>query len=235
MLRQIRLAGQDIDYQVKHTRRKTIGLKIDHEGLQVLVPFDFPFESTAIDIGSLLQSKSNWILKKLAKWRNKKLCSRDRIQQSKTAYPLLGDLWKPEIKETGQIHMMPVVGNTETKPSNLESYFTPEQIQKWINAWYQQQAIICFSRRIIFYADKLNVPKPSFKLTQARTRWGSCNSRGIIRLNWRLVQLPQYLVDYVVAHELCHLIEMNHSRRFWKLVATIYPDYQRARAELREY
>ena len=235
MLQRICLAGREIDYQLKRTRRRTIGLKIDHAGLQVSVPIDFPrnFPDTQIDV--LLQTKADWILKKLAIWQNKKRLNQTSVLQIKTLYPLLGDFWRPEVEASGQIQMVPVMDNGRTSSSNLTFHITPEQFQKWINAWYRQQAVICFGERIELYADKLNVSKPSFKLSQAKTRWGSCSSRGMIRLNWRLVQLPQYLVDYVVAHELCHLIEMNHSPRFWECVAAIYPDYQRARAKLREY
>jgi predicted metal-dependent hydrolase len=63
--------------------------------------------------------------------------------------------------------------------------------------------------------------------------WGSCHSRGVIRLNWRLIQKPLDLVDYVVAHELSHLIEMNHSAAFWRTVERVYPDYKAARKRLR--
>lgn len=233
MLRQICLAGKKIDYRLKRTKRRTIGLKIDHDGLQVTVPMDFSFDFSDAGIDAVLQTKANWILKKLAEWENRKPLNHTALRNN-ARYPLLGDFWKPEIAPSGQIQMVPAVSNGATKPSDLKFHLTPEQLQKWINIWYRQQAIICFSERIAHYADKLKVPKPPFKLSHARTRWGSCNSRGIIRLNWRLIQLPLHFVDYVVAHELCHLIEMNHSSKFWKLVARIYPDYQRVRKELKE-
>lgn len=76
---------------------------------------------------------------------------------------------------------------------------------------------------------------PRLALTQARTRWGSCNSRGDIRLNWRLIHLPLTLIDYVVAHELAHIKEMNHGPRFWALVETMYPDWKTAKSTLRAH
>ena len=75
------------------------------------------------------------------------------------------------------------------------------------------------------------VPAP-VKLSNARTQWGSCNHKGEIRLNWRLIQLPPRLADYVVAHEVAHLVELNHSRRFWTLVETLIPGHDDARREL---
>lgn len=102
-------------------------------------------------------------------------------------------------------------------------------------AWYNKQAVTCFNKRVEWYANMLGVPAPSVRLSRAKTRWGSCNSHGVIRLNWRLIQMPIHLVDYVVAHELAHLIEMNHSPVFWHLVKSIFPDYQAARLELKTF
>ena len=74
---------------------------------------------------------------------------------------------------------------------------------------------------------------PPIALSSARTRWGSCSQASGIRFNWRLIHLPTHLVDYVVAHELAHLVEMNHSPRFWAEVGRLYPDWRAARAELK--
>jgi predicted metal-dependent hydrolase len=84
-----------------------------------------------------------------------------------------------------------------------------------------------------YYATKLSVPHPQLRLSRAKTQWGSCDMRGIVHLNWRLIQLSLSLVDYVVAHEMSHLIEMNHSSAFWKTVESIYPNYLVVREELR--
>jgi predicted metal-dependent hydrolase len=72
-------------------------------------------------------------------------------------------------------------------------------------------------------------------LSSARTRWGSCGPDGAIRLNWRLVHFPQQIIDYVVAHELAHLRELNHSPRFWDTVGQLFPDFDRARQWLRQF
>jgi predicted metal-dependent hydrolase len=74
---------------------------------------------------------------------------------------------------------------------------------------------------------------PTVHLSNARTRWGSCHASGRVHLNWRLVQMPLHLIDYVVAHEVAHLLEMNHSQRFWRTVARMVPDYAARRRELR--
>ena len=77
------------------------------------------------------------------------------------------------------------------------------------------------------------MPLPRLTLSAARTRWGSCSLRSGIRLNWRLIHFPLHVIDYVVAHELAHLREMNHSPRFWSVVGQLYSDYRAARDELK--
>ena len=99
--------------------------------------------------------------------------------------------------------------------------------------WYRKQALTDFSRRLEILAAKLGVPTPALFLSNARSRWGSCNSRQEIRLNWRLLQAPPHIINYVVAHELAHLKEMNHSAKFWAMVEKIYPDYKTAEKELK--
>ncbi len=76
---------------------------------------------------------------------------------------------------------------------------------------------------------------PTLRLSNARSEWGSCNARGEIRLNWRLVQLPPTLAEYVVAHEVAHLVELNHSPRFWALVERLMPGHAALRRELEDW
>ena len=80
----------------------------------------------------------------------------------------------------------------------------------------------------------LTLQSVSIRLSNARSRWGSCHTSGRISLNWRLIHLPSHLIDYVVVHELAHLVEMNHSPRFWAVVARVIPDYAARRREIRK-
>jgi len=82
-------------------------------------------------------------------------------------------------------------------------------------------------------AAKLCVKTPPLTLSNAQSRWGSCSSRGDLRLNWRLLQAPPHIINYVICHELAHLKEMNHSARFWAIVEQLFPDYKRAEKELK--
>ncbi|MGB6115386.1 MAG: M48 family metallopeptidase, partial [Comamonas sp.] len=98
----------------------------------------------------------------------------------------------------------------------------------------QREARLHFAVRVAHYAPLLAVQPTRLMLTSAATRWGSASASGVVRLNWRLLHYRPALIDYVVAHELAHLREMNHGPRFWAIVESVVPDHARLRRELRE-
>ncbi|SCX37432.1 M48 family metallopeptidase [Nitrosospira sp. Nsp1] len=229
--RRINLNGNDVAYVLMRCRRKTIGMKIDREGLTVRIP---PREPLCW-VESVLQKRADWIVKKLDEWKNKKSSKPEWIEGA--IFPLLGEFWQVKVTPAGVVQMVPVTANAAVEETQLKlplpSMLTAHQIEKAVMDWYRHHAMACFSERIVLYAHKLGVALPQLRLSRARTLWGSCNSRGIVHLNWRLIQKPLDLVDYVVAHELSHLIEMNHSKAFWETVGSVYPGYAVARKKLR--
>lgn len=232
MLAQTILNGEEITYTLKRCKRKSIGLRIDSHGLSISVPL----QTALPHVETILQEKANWITRKLQHWQSKQSLTPTWAHDA--TYPLLGEPWRIALKPSGEIQMACQSTNEIVDAAFAEQFtsqLNPRQIEKFVMAWYGQQAIACFKQRIAVYAQALNVSAPPFRLSRAKTRWGSCNSRGIIHLNWRLIQMPLHLVDYVVAHELSHLIEMNHSTAFWKLVESVCPEYRVARKALKEY
>jgi len=107
-------------------------------------------------------------------------------------------------------------------------------IDALVRAWFNDQAARLLAWRLARFARKLGRGPSRFALSNAQTQWGSCTRRGHIRLNWRLVQAPLTLIDYVAAHELAHLVHLDHSPRFWAQVAELCPDALARRAELRK-
>jgi predicted metal-dependent hydrolase len=100
--------------------------------------------------------------------------------------------------------------------------------------WYKKYGRRVLLKRATFYSYKLGISSPEIVLADQKKRWGSCNAKGQIRLNWRIVMAPVFLIDYVVAHELCHLKFNDHSRDFWKTLGNILPDYEVRRERLRK-
>lgn len=224
------LNNRRITYSLVRRNRKTIGLRITSSGLTISAPLRL----SQIEIEAILQHKANWIIEKLGAWENS---SANRTEWKLHAvYWLLGEPYQLVVT-SGQLQLLQQqdIKSDVIKVWSDEASSTPfsaQQIERYVLTWYQRHAITCMKDRLAFYAEKLGVATPIFHLSNARSRWGSCNTSGVIRLNWRLIQLPLALIDYVIAHELAHFFEMNHSSAFWEVVAKIYPEYNLARREL---
>ena len=227
LARSITLSDRIVPYTIKRRRRRSLSLNIDHRGLRVLGPM----RTTLREVEQLIQTHEDWILKKLDEWR------KERFQRSWTIHgkeplPYLGEplqivtrahtLRKPCLA----LEERTLIVTTDNPADTIRNH-------RALVLWLRERAMACFEERVALYAEQLGVPMPTLALTQAKTRWGSCNSRGHIRLNWRLIHLPITMIDYVVAHELAHIKEMNHSPRFWAVVETMVPDWQDARRALR--
>ncbi len=130
--------------------------------------------------------------------------------------------------------MTAVVSRITARGSTLVAPILPElgpdlkriAVRSGLRHWYRVHAKQQFPNRAIVLAAALGVAAPTVNIVDQSKRWGSCDARGRIRLNWRLVMAPMSLVDYVIAHEVCHLLEHNHSRHFWRKLEIILPDYE---------
>lgn len=216
------LDGKLVTFRIKRSpRRRAISLVVDEEGLRV----GAPWRSSERAIEALLQKHSAWILAKLAHWIERKPAPQRWADGESIMYrgrPLR--LTLREAKGVWCDGKNLVVGAAGARPASVE-----EQVTEWL----RNEALTCFLERVEFYRLKLGVESPSVRLSNARTRWGSCHIGGRIHLNWRLIQMPERLIDYVVAHEVAHLRQMNHSQKFWRIVEELVPGCARLRAEIR--
>lgn len=226
-MHRIRLANQEIVYQLRRSaRRRTIGLRIGQAGLVVSVPSRLPQRAWE----AVLLEKSGWVLNKLGEMRAQALP--DFIWRDGLMLPFLGS----------PIELVVERGGPRTRPVLAEGQlrvFSPDPtdltaVETRALQWYRRQALDFYQHRVAFYARQLGVSVTRLGLSNARTRWGSCTSSGAIRLNWRLIKAPPAVIDYVVSHELAHIVELNHSSAFWRIVAQLCPDHALQRAVLKE-
>ena len=227
--RLIVLGSTRVPYRLRRSSRRSIGLQIDGSGLAVAAPQRAPLA----DIEAVICKHAGWVLKKLDEWRQR---------PPPPAPPVIGDGSRVAYLG-GELELRVRVGRGRAQWRDaLEAAAelqlccrddSPETVAAALRAALCERARPLFAERLAHFCSRLGVPVPPLALSSARTRWGSCSERGI-RLNWRLVQLPPALIDYVVAHEVAHLVEMNHGPRFWSLVEQLYPDWRSARAELRQ-
>ena len=106
-------------------------------------------------------------------------------------------------------------------------------LQASVRDWYQTKALLKLTEKTKRYASILKVEPTSINLKAYKARWGSCSPKGNLSYNWRIILAPHHIVDYVVVHELCHLIEHNHSPGFWSQVRSVIPDYDTIREWLK--
>ncbi len=221
--------GDTIPYQLERTTRRTVSLKISADGLVIHAPKRI----SQTHLESLLLAKADWIGKKLAAHKEKAQANKiDAIQwQNGEPLLLLGNDISLEIKQDARNKTLTfATGVLTVMQTNINDTTT---IQRKVIQWYQKQAMPDFARRLEVLSAKLGVATPQLFLTNAKSRWGSCNNRQQIRLNWRLMLAPPHIINYVICHELAHLKEMNHSAKFWAVVASIYPDYKQAEKDLK--
>lgn len=102
-------------------------------------------------------------------------------------------------------------------------------------AWYSQKAQQKIAPRVALYAKNLGLSYNMVKIADVKYRWGSCTPNGNLIFNWRLIKAPIFVIDYIIVHELAHLIESNHSAYFWRIVKTNAPNYEKAKDWLKQH
>ena len=229
--REMLLGEHRVAYELKRARRRSIGFVVGSEGLRVSAPRWLP----QADIERALQQKSDWILRKLVEQRERA----SRVQAARIEWRDGATLAYLGQAITLRIDAAVRVGSRFDEADRVLHLGLPagaseEQIRDSVQAWLQRSARSVFERRCKHYADALGVTIKQLRLSSAQTRWGSASVDGTIRLNWRLIHYSPPIIDYVVAHELAHLREMNHSARFWDVVRSVVPDFELARSRLRE-
>ncbi|MEN9657257.1 MAG: hypothetical protein RL571_722 [Pseudomonadota bacterium] len=211
----LRLADKEIAYHVERSsRRRSIGLKITADGLTIVLPARAPIK----DAERAIQSKLKWILAKLA-------------QPMPAVVALAAGssvLWQGQAK-----FVQLAAGRTRLE---AEILYVSELIPlpTALTRFYQRSAKAYFLQRLGFWSEQMGLQPRQLFLSSAKSRWGSCTALGDIRLNWRLMQAPPQVIDYVVIHELAHLAELNHSSRFWDIVAAACPDWKTKRLWLKQ-
>jgi len=210
--------NESLDYQLIKKSKKTLSLKISENGLVVSAPL-FMSEKK---INQLVISKIKWIKKKLELIEPQK---NKLFIKNRASFDLLGK----EIKITL------LDGNNKIEwidENNLKIFFKDQDDQKKLKTffikWLKEIALDYFSQRAYEISKSYAIPSNSILLSNAKSRWGTCNSKTEVRINWRLIQADPYVIDYVICHEFAHLTHMNHSRNFWNLVEKLCPNYKLA-------
>lgn len=225
------LDGQIIEI-VKTTRRGSIGLKVEPERIALMVPKQF----SDLTIDSVLANEKEWLLEQIRKQQAimpKKLVL-------KSGHELL---WFGEKIMFKEEHKTPVKSiQIEHEGLHITAYCkTTRQLKdpqaalrKKVVAFYTQALNVYLMEILPDWANRIGVNPTEVTLKNYKSRWGSCYTDGRIQFNWRLAMTPKEVVEYVVIHELCHLVHANHSAEFWQLVEQHCEDFQDHKNWLKE-
>jgi predicted metal-dependent hydrolase len=251
--RELSLDGHPIAFQLTRVRRRSIGFVVDANGLTVRAPKWVALR----DIDAAVREKQRWILARFAEQRERaarlaasRVVWRDGATIDSLGRPLTIVVAADGEGGNGETALLAPLAAGDTAlvatASTCVAATAPRllvalprdageaQIRDAVQSWLQREASRVFAERAAHFALLLGVRVRRLSLSSAATRWGSANANGSVRLHWRLIQHPLATIDYVVAHELAHLREMNHSARFWNVVRSVVPDYEAARARLRQ-
>lgn len=217
---------KQIDFQIRRSqRRKTLGICVDPvEGIFVRTPEKAPLKS----IEKIVHSKSIWILKKKNEFDEILRYKPVKEFISGESFLYLGKKYRLKIVNKCIAPKLTVCsGNfTVCLKNGIGKAEKIKIIRQLLAVWYKKHAKIILNRRIKYFLEKLGLNMPEVVLNSDTKYWGNCLNPEKISFNWYIIMAPLNLIDYVVAHELCHLIHKNHSKEFWKLLGSIMPDYE---------
>lgn len=201
---------------IRRTTRRTVALSVKADNRVVVLAPYFASTNAVVDF---VKKNLPWIQKR----RQSNAIKTAELQRSYTPGDTVEYLGRPYqlVEGTGpRIHLD---GNRLIIPK-----VSATTVHRKLTQWYKAQATDIFLDRLSLYEPKVGHQHRSLRLSSAKTRWGSCTTNGTISLKWNLVMAPIWILDYVIVHELCHLVHMNHSASFWKLVKSICPEYREA-------
>ena len=211
------------DY-IERSNRKTLSLSVLKDGV-VLVKAPLSMKDEIIN--KFVEEKQDWIRSKLMIVNKTKDKFSDVLKYKK--FLLYGNEYELVFGDVKKIET--VDGFKIVIPQKTEN----EKVLKLLKSWYKKVAKQILSDRLKYVEGKLRLKSKAMRISDSKGKWGSCNSAGTICFNWRVIMLPPKIIDYVIVHELCHLVEMNHSKKFWGLVSKFLPDVAERKKMIKEY
>jgi len=218
-----------IEFDIQYRDRRTMAIHIRPPGTVLVYA---PIDSDEEMIRERVRSKGRWILKKLSEVSRLDPRKYKKVFADGEPFLFLGKNHKLRIVKNGR--KIPRVFFKEGVFYLETGVYETGRLRKAMEKWYRKKAGSIIDDRVEVYAKKIGRSPRSARAKEQKRRWGSCTLRGDLYFNWRLAMAPPGIIDYVVVHELCHLIHADHSRRFWERVGSILPDYRKRKKWLRE-
>jgi predicted metal-dependent hydrolase len=229
----VRFGTTTIPYVVQRGRRvKTVAIAVDREGVLVRAPAETPLDW----LDEIVRGKARWIAERLRRFRELPPAPSAREFVSGETFLYLGRQARLLVEPWGERRKASLASGRLVVPiaPDLRRRDRAAAVKKKLVAWYRAHAADRLPERVAPWRARLDLPPDGPVLIRSQEkRWASCDSNGVLRFNWRLVQAPVSLIDYVVAHELVHLEHRHHTPEFWATLGRVLPDYEERREALR--
>lgn len=214
--------GKTISFDINYKNRTSIGIYVDPYGkIEVQAPKGTSDECVL----QFLEEKWDWIQQRMQEMRDRSLGPKEKIYDNGESFLYLGNAYPIHISQDPDITQDHAV----FKGDRLQIYvkqLEDEKIKQALKRFYYQQCKALVERSIQAHQSNFKIKPHSIRINDSKATWGTCDSRRHLTFNWRLAMAPLTVIDYVVVHEMCHMVHLNHDRSFWRLVGKLIPDYE---------
>ncbi|MBN1664718.1 MAG: M48 family metallopeptidase [Deltaproteobacteria bacterium] len=232
----IQYLNKQIPYDIERgNRKKTVALHVTADCVTLKVPKRLSDEA----ISKFMTRKARWIHDRQAVIRHDPLNRIGKHYVTGETFPYLGNTCRLLVVREAHLEAPVCELRQDCLRVQVPSDLTGEQggsaVKEAMIDWYQGQAVKKITERLPALAQKLGVQPKTVAVKNQKSQWGSCSRSGAIRFNWKIIMAPVAILDYIIVHELCHLIHSNHQPQFWEKVESVIPDCKARKSWLREH
>lgn len=214
--------GKTIQFEIKYKNRTSIGITIGSYGeIEVQAPKKTPDER----VFQVLEDNWDLIQQKLKEIKNRINGPQNKLYKNGERFLYLGKTYPIKIIQDINIEQDRVMFEGE-KLYVYVKQLNEEKYKQALKRFYYQQCKVLVEKSISSYQSHFKTKPRSIRISDSKKTWGTCDSKLQLTFNWRLAMAPREVIDYVVVHEMCHMVHLNHDRSFWRLVGKIMPDYK---------
>ncbi|MEH7482465.1 SprT family zinc-dependent metalloprotease [Neobacillus drentensis] len=214
--------GQTLSFEINYKNRTSMGIYIDVYGN---VEIQAPKGTSDELILQLLEEKWDWIQQKSTEMKDRRLGQKVKVYDHGETFLYLGNDYPIQVSQDINIKQDYVVLEGD-KLYIYVKQLEDEKIKQALKRFYYQQCKTLVERSIRSYQSNFKIKPRSIRISDNNKNWGTCDSRQQLTFNWKLAMAPLKVIDYVVVHEMCHMVHLNHDRSFWRLVGKIIPEYE---------
>lgn len=214
--------GETIRFDIKYKNRSSIGLTIDGYGNIIVLA---PKKTSDERVIQVLEVNWDQIQTKLNEMQKRMNGPLEKVYENNESFLYLGNTYPIQIVQDITITKERVEFDEEILYIYVQHH-DKEKIKQLLRRYYYQRSKALVEERVSFYQSNFKTKPRSIRITDSKTNWGTCDSNFQLTFNWRLAMAPLEVIDYVVVHEMCHMVHLNHDRSFWRLVGKLMPDYK---------